>query len=369
MRSGRLAGIVGFVLHAILCGGMVFAAQTAAAASAPIQVAEQHASGNKVEAGKILFEKVIEAHGGRKRLSSIRETIFRADYKIYPQGTDVTAVYYTKLPDRFRIDMMFLGGMPDIRAFDGKWGWRNDRRTGAVAEMTQPVLEEFKNSVSAAQGMLNPEMLNITPSLEGRAPIDGKDYIVLSYSNWGGFDMVYALIDPETFLPRKFISLKPGGRTEVVNSDYREVEGLKLPFSFNLNIDGRTLMSMSIKEWKFNPGLEDAFFEKAAVAVGSAWGVADLNHLSATTSQPKLIRMVQPIYPDLAKRARVSGNVKVRITIGEEGAVRDPAIIEGHPLLDDAALRAVQQWKYTPAMQEGKPVAVTTIVTLTFRTY
>jgi len=49
--------------------------------------------------------------------------------------------------------------------------------------------------------------------------------------------------------------------------------------------------------------------------------------------------------------------------------VRHAAVVEGHPLLEDAAIKAVQQWKYKPATQEGKPVAVSTIVTLTFRTY
>jgi len=49
--------------------------------------------------------------------------------------------------------------------------------------------------------------------------------------------------------------------------------------------------------------------------------------------------------------------------------VRHAAVVEGHPLLEDAAIKAVQQWKYKPATQEGKPVAVSTIVTLTIRTY
>jgi len=109
-HSGRRAGILGFALPGLLCGGMVFGAQPIMTSSAPPQTAEQVDSGNKLEAGKRLFEKVIEAHGGRKRLSEIRETTFRADYRIYPPGIDMTAVYYTKLPDRFRIDMVLQGG-------------------------------------------------------------------------------------------------------------------------------------------------------------------------------------------------------------------------------------------------------------------
>jgi TonB family protein len=365
-RSVCLAGIEMFAVLAIT-GKCLFAAANADSATLTVeQETAQSALGNKVEAGKMIFEKVIEAQGGRELFSNIKDTIFSAEYKILPQGTDMTAVYYTKLPDRLRIDMGTNGHVFEVRAFDGKSGWKN-LPGGAVLEMTGPELEEFKNSALAAQGMLNPEMLNISPALEGRMSVEGQDYLVISYSNWGGFDTVYALIDPHTFLPYKFINLKSDGRTEVINKDYREIDGLKLPFSFTLNIDNKMLLEMSIKEWKFNSGLEDSFFEKAAVAVGSAWGIKDLDRLSKEVSKPELIHRVEPVYPELAKRARISGNIKLRITIDEEGKVQDIRVIDGNPLLNGAAVEAVQQWRYTPAIQDGKPIPVTTTITLTFR--
>jgi len=366
-RFVRLAGIGTVVALVLMAGRSFVMGYSDSAERIPNQEAAPSPPADKMEAGKAIFEKVIEAQGGRGRLSNIRDTIFRAGYKIFPQGTDMTAVYYTKLPDRFRIDMIFPNGTPDVRAFDGRSGWRNDLRTGAVQEMTGQVLEEFKNSALAAMGMLNPEMLNLSPALEGRTAVEGKDYLVISYGNWGGFDTVYALIDPGTFLPYKFINLKTDGRTEVIHSDYREVEGLKLPFSFTLNIDGKTLLDMSVKEWKFNSGLEDSFFEKAAVAVGSSWGVKDLDRLTTDIQKPELIHRVEPVYPELAKRARVAGAVRLRITINEQGDVEDIRVVDGNPLLNGAAVAAVQQWRYTPAVQDGKPIAVTTVVTLSFK--
>ncbi len=358
-RSAAFAAIGKAAIPLILFCGL-FAAQTVE------RQTPQIAPDNKMQAGKEIFEKVIEAQGGRERLSNIRDTIFSAEYRILPQGTEMTAVYYTKLPDKFRIDMGRRGSTFDVRAFNGKSSWRN-LGTGALQEMTGQVLEEFKNSVLAAQGMLNPEMLDISPALEGRASVEGKDYIVISYNNWGGFDTVYALINPDTFLPYKFINLKSDGRTEVINRDYREIDGLKLPFSFTLNIDGKMLLQMSIKELKFNSGLEDSFFEKAAVAVGSAWGIADIERLSEEVSKPELIHKVEPVYPELAKRARVSGNVTLRITINGEGEVRDIRVVEGNPLLNGASVEAVQQWRYKPAIQDGKPIPVTTTVTISFK--
>jgi len=363
--SATLAGIGTAAILVFMFEGLFAAEFARSNSAAPGQEASQSAAGDKLEAGKKIFQMAIDAHGGREALSNIRDTMFSADYKIFPPGTDISAVYYTKLPNKFRIDMRPMGGSPNIRAFDGKSGWKNFP-SGAVQAMTGQELEDFKNSASAALGMLNPEMLQISPSLEGRAPLEGKEYVVISYSNWGGFDTVLALIDPNTHLPHKFINLKKDGRTEVVNSDYREVGKLKLPFSFTLNIDGQTLMEMSIKEWKFNPGLEDTFFEKAAVALGSSWGVKDMAQLGADATKPELIHRVEAIYPELARRARVSGAVKLRITVTEKGAVEDIRVMDGNPLLNGAAVEAVSQWRYNPAIQDGKPIAVTTVVTLHF---
>ncbi len=357
--SGCLARIGVFAVLVIMNGGLF-------AASAVGQETAQTSLGNKLEAGKQIFEKVIDAQGGRELFSKIKDTTFSAEYKILPQGTEMTAVYYTKLPDRLRIDMRMMGGSPDVRAFNGKSGWRSlGART--LQEMTSPELEEFKNQALAAQGFLNPDMLKISPSLEGRLPVEGKDYLVLSYNNWGGFDTVYALIDPDTFLPHKFVNLKTDGRTEVINRDYREIDGLKLPYSFTLNIDGQMLLEMSIREWKLNSGLKDSLFEREAVAKGHGEGATDIARLDDDALQPVLIHSVEAVYPELAKRARVSGTVILHITIAEDGGVQDVKVMQGHPLLNQAAIEAVQQWRYIPAMRDGKPIPTATTVTISFK--
>ena len=127
------------------------------------------------------------------------------------------------------------------------------------------------------------------------------------------------------------------------------------------------LLEMSITEWKFNSGLEDSFFDKAAVAVGSSWGVKDEARLSEEVTKPVLVHRVEAVYPELAKRARVSGNVILRITITEEGSVKDIRVVNGHPLLSGAAVEAVKQWRYMPAMQDGEHIPVTTQVTIIFK--
>jgi protein TonB len=88
--------------------------------------------------------------------------------------------------------------------------------------------------------------------------------------------------------------------------------------------------------------------------------------VSGPIQEGKLIHRVNPIYPKLAIQARVSGNVKLEATIDEEGSVTDLKILEGHPLLNEAAYDAVKQWKYMPTLIGGEPVPVLASVTVIF---
>jgi TonB family protein len=68
---------------------------------------------------------------------------------------------------------------------------------------------------------------------------------------------------------------------------------------------------------------------------------------------PALITKVDPIYPALARQARISGDVKLNLTIGTDGHVQRLELISGHPLLVNATLDAVKQWVYAPIPSAG----------------
>ena len=88
--------------------------------------------------------------------------------------------------------------------------------------------------------------------------------------------------------------------------------------------------------------------------------------VGGNVQESKLIRRVEPVYPELAKRARVQGRVILVVTVDEEGNVSDIRVSSGHPLLDEAALTAVRQWKYSPTLLNGEPVPVIATVTVIF---
>lgn len=83
---------------------------------------------------------------------------------------------------------------------------------------------------------------------------------------------------------------------------------------------------------------------------------------------PRKIRHLVPEYPDLARRAGVAGVVILECVIARDGLVQSVQVLSGHPLLNEAAVRAVRQWAYRPTLLNGVPVEVVMTVTVRFTT-
>lgn len=82
--------------------------------------------------------------------------------------------------------------------------------------------------------------------------------------------------------------------------------------------------------------------------------------------QSGLIHRVNPVYPPLAKAARIQGTVVLEVSISKQGAVENVSVLRGHPLLIQAAIDAVKQWQYMPILLNGEPTEVVTTVTVNF---
>jgi protein TonB len=83
--------------------------------------------------------------------------------------------------------------------------------------------------------------------------------------------------------------------------------------------------------------------------------------------EPRKVRHVNPAYPDVAKQARVQGVIVLECLITAEGDVGRVTVLRGIPLLSQAAIDAVRQWRYAPTVVEGRPVPVILTVTVNFR--
>jgi protein TonB len=87
---------------------------------------------------------------------------------------------------------------------------------------------------------------------------------------------------------------------------------------------------------------------------------------SQGVTEGKLVRKVLPRYPEMARRAGVSGDVIINATIATDGTLRNLKVTSGSPLLREEALTAAKQWRYSPYKLGGKPIETETRITVSF---
>jgi protein TonB len=81
---------------------------------------------------------------------------------------------------------------------------------------------------------------------------------------------------------------------------------------------------------------------------------------------PRKLVDVRPMYPDIARSARVDGTVILEAVVDTSGSVTQLRVVRSVPLLDQAALDAVRQWRYAPSLYGGRPVSVLLTITVRF---
>jgi TonB family protein len=88
--------------------------------------------------------------------------------------------------------------------------------------------------------------------------------------------------------------------------------------------------------------------------------------VSKGVSQGLLVYKVLPVYPPLARQAHISGTVVLDALIGKDGTIQTLTVVTGHPMLIDAAMDAVKQWRYKPYYVKGQPREVETTIDVIF---
>jgi protein TonB len=88
---------------------------------------------------------------------------------------------------------------------------------------------------------------------------------------------------------------------------------------------------------------------------------------TSTMLQGSLVRRVEPVYPPLPRAARIQGPVVLAAIISKAGTIEHLQVLSGHPMLVDAALQAVSQWRYRPYVLNGEVIEVETQITVNFK--
>lgn len=125
---------------------------------------------------------------------------------------------------------------------------------------------------------------------------------------------------------------------------------------------GASLAGLDLGLESFGPGGA----EEASSLLGDLKDV--VMSTEAVDSLPEVQSRVQPVYPDRARKKGVSGSVQLSLLVGVDGAVRDAKVLQSSPpeIFDAAALEAVRQWRFSPALYEGRPVPIRVTQTLRF---
>jgi TonB family protein len=111
---------------------------------------------------------------------------------------------------------------------------------------------------------------------------------------------------------------------------------------------------------------DDAATEDEEGEAEDALSPSDGQTVSGGVLNEKAISKPQPPYPAIAKAARASGTVTVRVTVDETGRVVSATAVSGHPLLHAAAVAAARQARFTPTLLSGEPVKVSGVLTYNF---
>lgn len=129
------------------------------------------------------------------------------------------------------------------------------------------------------------------------------------------------------------------------------------------------------KQWKFQPYIQNGKPIKVATRIPfdydtgeNVTGVANskLATLPTKDAQSRLVRMVPPEYPAIARARDLQGTVVLHAIIGKDGSIKDLRPISGSPVFVPSAMDAVRQWRYKPFLLAGEPVEVETQIVVNF---
>lgn len=164
------------------------------------------------------------------------------------------------------------------------------------------------------------------------------------------------LIDTEVFLPRKNIAV----------FGFEGADGTPYFLSF-LVLSGE-LAKAGQPEGKVGGVVGGVIGGRVEGKVsGGVGGGVEAVRAIGEIKPPRLLKKVNPVYPEVAKEAKVEGIVILEVETDIHGNVVRVQVLRSIPLLDQAAIDAVRQWKYEPAVINGQPRGVIFTVTVSFK--
>jgi outer membrane lipoprotein-sorting protein len=207
-----------------------------------------------------IIARNLAARGGLDKIKSV-QTIKQVA-RLNSQGMDVNMTMYGKRPNMTRKELT-MGQQRILYVFDGKTAWTVNPLTGSNAPtvITGPEVEGIRQEAEFDSPFIDYKSKGYTITYVGTEDANGKKMYHLRLSAKSGAAQE-CYLDAETGLEVRTVSPSPMGMLEEEFSDYRDVQGLKMPFSVRTLQNGRRVAEITIERIEINAAVDDALFKK-----------------------------------------------------------------------------------------------------------
>jgi outer membrane lipoprotein-sorting protein len=213
-----------------------------------------------------ILAEFFKATGQEKLLAT---NTFTTKGKIIQGQFEIPFTSYHKRPMKFKYEAEFQG-MKIISAFDGETGWSINPMMGSndPQPMTAEQIDKMKIEADYDGMFYNYKDKGYTVEFMGKEPVDDIETYVLKLTRPNG-DIITSYIDSDNYVILKQDSkMKVQGvdtEAETIFSNYKQVDGILIPFSIETKMDGKTVMQMSFDNITYNVDVPDSLFQMPEV--------------------------------------------------------------------------------------------------------
>jgi hypothetical protein len=206
-----------------------------------------------------ILARNLQAHGGIEKLKSAQT--LKVTARLSSQGLEIPITAYSKRPNMTRKELA-MGGETMVFAFDGATAWQLNPLEGShdPVAIAGPDLDRIRRESEFDSPLVDSSARGYTIALAGTETAGGRTLQHLTVTKNGVTEDCY--IDVSTGLEARLVSPAPGGILEQQFSDYRDVQGLRLPFSIRTLQNGVPVADVKIDAIVINAPIDDALFKK-----------------------------------------------------------------------------------------------------------
>jgi len=226
-----------------------------------------------------VIAKNIEARGGMAKLKAVKTLKATGKMMVGP-GIEAPVTIYQSRPDQMRMEIS-VQGLTAVQAYDGKTGWALMPFQGKkdAEQMTADDLKEVQEQADIDGALVDYKAKGHKVEMLGKDKVEGSDAYKVKLTRGNG-DVEVIYIDADSFLEVKNEGKRTVRGTELETdtniADYKEVDGLVVPFSFDSGAKGRPQrQKITVDKYEFNVPIEAKLFTMPPPAPAAATAPAD----------------------------------------------------------------------------------------------